>query len=232
MFDVLKKDRSFKVVGVDRGDNINKALKNCEIFIIAIKPQDFDELGKLVNVDLTNKLAISIMAGVSIERIMKTLGVKKVVRVMPNLALGIRKSLSGWIASDGATKVDKKIAKAILKKFGEEVEVDRESKINAITALSGSGPAYFFKLAEILENAAKKYGFTENEAVKIAGATLVGAAELVGKSKESTSVLREKVTSKGGTTEAALNYMSSNNVDKIILEAIEAARRRAEELNS
>ena len=64
MFDVLKKDRSFKVVGVDRGDNINKALKNCEIFIIAIKPQDFDELGKLVNVDLTNKLAISIMAGV------------------------------------------------------------------------------------------------------------------------------------------------------------------------
>jgi len=232
MFEILKKDRSFKVSGVDRGDNINKALQNCEIFIIAVKPQDFEKLCKSVKVNLSKKLAISIMAGVSTERIVKNMKAMKVVRVMPNLALRIKKALSGWFANEHVTSAEKKIVRKILKKFGDEIEVGRESKINAITALSGSGPAYFFKFAEILENAAKKYGFCEKDAGKIAEAAFVGAAELVKKSREGASALREKVTSKGGTTEAALNSMSSNNVEKIILEAIESARRRAEELNS
>jgi len=207
-------------------------LEESDACIIAVKPQDFENLCKEVSVDLSNKLVISIMAGVSIERIERLLNAKKVVRVMPNLPLRIQKSLSGWIASKGVSEEEKKSVRKLLKEFGAEVEVDKEEKINMITALSGSGPAYFFRLAEILAIAAKKYGFNDEEARKIAESTFLGAAELLKTSGERSCVLREKVTSKGGTTEAAFKSMDSNNIEKIVLEGIEAARRRADELNS
>ena len=232
IFDILKADRKLKVTGCDRGDNPNKFLKECEVFVIAVKPQDFEQLASSVKADLTGKLAISIMAGVSMNRIAGKLKVKKIVRVMPNLALRIRKSVSGWIANENVSGLEKKFAKKILKKFGEEVEADQESKINVITALSGSGPAYFFKLTETLAKIAKRYGFSQKDAEKIADGTLVGAANLLKQSKESAESLREKVTSKGGTTEAAIKSMDSNNLDKIVMEAVESARRRADELNS
>jgi pyrroline-5-carboxylate reductase len=232
IFDFLKADKKFRVTGCDRGDNSNKFLKECDVFVIAIKPQDFEKLARSVKADLSGKLAISIMAGVSMNRIARKMKVKKVVRVMPNLALQIKKSVSGWIANENVSAAEKKIVKNILKKFGKEVEVDREGKINMITALSGSGPAYFFKLAETLAKIAVRYGFSQKDAEMISENTLIGAAGLLGRSKESAASLREKVTSKGGTTEAAIKSMDSNNLDKIVIEAVEAARRRADELNS
>lgn len=232
MFGILSMSDKFEVAGCDKSDSVNQCLGECDACIVAVKPQDFEVLCKSVSVDLKDKLVISIMAGVSIGRIEKCLRAKRVVRVMPNLPLRIQKSLSGWIANKNVTAEDKKFIKQLLSEFGTEVEVDKEEKINMITSLSGSGPAYFFRLAEILAIAAKKYGFSDGESLKIAESTFLGAAELLKTSGERPCVLREKVTSKGGTTEAAFKSMDSNSIEKIVLEGIEAARRRADELNS
>lgn len=232
MFGILSMSDNFEVRGCDREDSLGTDLQWCDACIIAVKPQDFEELAKTITVDLSDKLVISIMAGVSIDKIEKLLNTKKVVRVIPNLALIVQKSLSGWFANKEANNDEKEIVKKLLMEFGAEIELDKEEKINMVTALSGSGPAYFFRLAETLGIAAKKYGFTETEAVKIAENTFLGAAELLKTSGERPCVLREKVTSKGGTTEAAFASMDSHDMDKICLEGFEAARKRAEELNS
>jgi len=231
IFEILKKKKTLKVIGCERGDDVNKALKNCDAFVVAVKPQDFGKLCSSIKIDLSQKLAISIMAGMSIKSIADGLHVEKVVRVMPNLPLRIKKALSGWFANEKVTSAEKKFVKNVFSEFGSEVEVDKEEKINMILSLSACGPAYFFKLTEILNNVAVKYGFTEEEARKISESTFVGAALLLEDSKESAASLREKVTSKGGTTKAALDSMDSNNIDKIVIEGIESARRRAEELN-
>lgn len=232
IFGILSMDTDLEVSGCDRGDSVNGCLENCEAFIVAVKPQDFEELCAGINVDLSNKLAISIMAGVSIDKISQLMRAKRIIRVMPNLPLRIQRAMSGWIANENATEEDKEFIKKILKEFGSEVEVDKEEKINAITALSGSGPAYFFKLTEMLANAAKKYGFKDEDAKKISEATLIGAAELLKNSDDDAATLREKITSKGGTTEAAFKSVDLNNIEKIVIGGVEAARKRAEELNS
>ncbi|MDD3861902.1 MAG: pyrroline-5-carboxylate reductase [Candidatus Gracilibacteria bacterium] len=231
MFGILSMSDNFEVRGCDRNDALSQNLEWCDACIIAVKPQDFDELAATIKVDISQKLIISIMAGVSIDRIRDKINAKKVVRVMPNLPLRVQKALSGWIANENVSKEEKQKIKLLLGEFGAEVEVDQESKINMITALSGSGPAYFFKLTETLANAAKKYGFSDKEARKIAEGTFLGAAELLKQADETAENLRKKVTSKGGTTEAAFKSMDSNNIEEIFLEGIESARKRAEELN-
>jgi pyrroline-5-carboxylate reductase len=166
-----------------------------------------------------------------LDRIQKNLNLEKVVRVMPNLALQVGAALSGWFASSAVSDEEKDFVKDLLKSFGDEIEVDDENKIDAITALSGSGPAYFYYLAEIIKKAAIKYGFSESQATTIASATFKGSAKLLDKG-ESAADLKQRVTSKGGTTEAALNYMAENDLEDIFLKAIEKARKRAEELKN
>lgn len=218
-----------EVVGCDKDDDLEEGLKDCDAFVLAVKPQIFGEVAEAINVDLSGKLAISIMAGVSIERIKEALKMESVVRVMPNLPLKVRKAMCGWICSDAVNEEQKAAVAEILQLFGEEIEVDDEAKIDEITALSGSGPAYFYFLTELLEEAAKKYGFSDEEAAKIANSTFVGAASLIG--EEDAKTLRERVTSKGGTTEAAINHLRSTDFGAAFHEAIEKARQRAEELN-
>lgn len=232
IFDSLTLNKEFSVIGCDRGDDINSKIEKSDIFIIAVKPQDFDELSKEITADLSHKLAISIMAGVGIKRMQNTLKMEEIVRVMPNLPLKVGKALSGWFCSKEVAKDEKEIVKKILCSFGEEIEVLEEEKIDAITALSGSGPAYFFYLTELMAEAAKEYGFSEEEAEKIAKNTFFGSAVIAEKSNDSIKTLREKVTSKGGTTEAALKHLIENKFDKTFKEAIRAAYNRAKELNS
>jgi len=231
IFQRLNREKSLKVYGCEKADDINKKLSLCDTFIIAIKPQDFENLSKSIKVDLSKKLAISIMAGISIDRIKNGLKVKKIARVMPNLALKIGKSLSGWFASKDVSSDEKKFIKTMLQFFGEEVEVNKEDKINMITSLSGSGPAYFYKLVEIIENKARKIGFSDGEARKIASSTFIGAASILEKTDISATELRKKVTSKKGTTDAALNSMKKNGLERIINKAIDKAYNRAKELN-
>jgi pyrroline-5-carboxylate reductase len=158
--------------------------------------------------------------------------VKKVVRVMPNLALKEKSALCGWIANSEVTGDEKSFMKELLKMFGEEVEVKNEEAINMITALSGSGPAYFYYLTECLAQKALKYGFGQEDAQKIARTTFLGAAKLLEASRENVSELRHKITSKGGTTEAAIKKLEEKDFEKIFYEALNAAKIRAEELNN
>lgn len=230
IFDLLKKN-GFIVFGFDRNEMADKYLKNCDAFVLAVKPQDFGTLCTSIKADLSKKIAISIMAGVSINKISKGLKVSKVVRVMPNLPLKVGKAISGWKASKNVTAKEKLFVKKLLSAFGEQIEVDNEEKLNMITALSGSGPAYFYYLAEILESKALDFGFNKKDAEKIAKNTLVGSAELLESMNLSAKELREKVTSKGGTTEAALKSLDKDNFPKIFKKALDAANKRAGELN-
>lgn len=231
IFHRLNREKTLKVYGCEKTDDINKKLTICDTFIIAIKPQDFENLCKSIKIDLSKKLAISIMAGISTDKIKKGLKIKQTVRVMPNLALKTGKSLSGWFASKDVSNDNKKFIKGLLQLFGEEVEVNKEDKINMITSLSGSGPAYFYRLVEIIENKAKKMGFSDGESRKIASSTFIGAASILEKTDISVTELRKKVTSKKGTTDAAIKSMKKNGLERIVNKAIDKAYNRAKELN-
>lgn len=212
--------KKFAVQLVDR----NSKMKNCDIVILAVKPQDFDR----VKINLKNELLISIMAGIGFKKLAAKTGAKKIVRSMPNLALRAGAGFTGWICKNVK---EKKLIKEIFSMFGEEIKVQKEDDLNAITALSGSGPAYFFYICELLAECAKDFGFTQKDAEKIAANTLIGAAALSKNKSESFAELRKAVTSKGGTTEAALNSFTKNNLSKIIKDGVQKARARSKELN-
>ncbi len=212
----------FEVSGCDKGDNLSECVEEADIVVLAVKPQSFSELtGKF---EIGSRLVISIMAGVSLDRISSELGCERVVRVMPNLPLKVGAAVSGWI-SRGV--VDKTEIREILGSFGEEIEVSDESKIDAITALSGSGPAYYYWMNRALKNKALEMGFTQEETCKIVKGTFFGAAKLLEDCEGCPCGLLEQIASKGGTTEAALEKMD----EKMVADAIEAAYKRAKELN-
>jgi pyrroline-5-carboxylate reductase len=213
---------SFDVSGCDKGDNLGECVEAAGIVILAVKPQDFPTLaGK---VEIGSRLVISIMAGVSLDRISSELECERVVRVMPNLPLKVGAAVCGWI-SQGV--VDKTEIREILVSFGTEIEVDDESKIDAITALSGSGPAYYYWMNRALRVKALEMGFSDEDAQKIAKATFLGAAELLKCGETCSGELINMIASKGGTTEAALDVLD----DEMIEDAVEAAYKRAKELN-
>lgn len=230
--DALCSKKLFEIVGCDRNDDVNEKVKDCELILIAVKPQGFDELASQISIDLSGKLIISIMAGVSVKKINEKLKSSHIVRVMPNLPLKVGASFSGWYANENVTDEDKEDVKNILQSFGTEIEVDDEDKIDAITALSGSGPAYYYFLNRTLSTQAMEMGFSEEEAKKIVKGTFFGASKLLKESGEDSGKLIQKITSKGGTTEAALKHMEEKGADKIIQEAVEKAYKRAKELNN
>lgn len=212
-------------------DNPNEKLANADAFIIAVKPQSFNELASSINIDLSEKLAISIMAGVSIENIQEELSIKKVVRSMPNLGIQIGKGVVGWIASEEVGISEKDFVKKMFQAMGTEVELEKEEMIDAITAISGSGPAYFFYLCQLLQKKAEEFGFNSEDARKIAQETFVGSATLLESGDKTAREWRKSVTSKGGTTQAALEYMMENGFEEIFKNAIEEAKEKSEKLN-
>lgn len=222
---------NFEVDGCRHTDDVNEKLEDCEAFIIAVKPQGFDELVDSVKVDLSNKLAISIMAGVTLEKLVSKLGTEKVVRTIPNLALKVGRSLTPWIAAQALDSEEMNFVRDVLQAFGEELELKVEEDINTIGAISGCGPAYFAFLTEQCEKAAMKYGFTPEQSRKIAETTFLGSAELLKQEGWSAEELRARITSKGGSTNAAITHLEARQFDQIFLEGIEAAVKRTRELN-
>jgi pyrroline-5-carboxylate reductase len=213
-------------------NDVDKVMAQASAVILAIKPQQFAELTASFKVDLSGKLIISIMAGISIAKIKKLTGAKRVIRSMPNLAASVGESLTGWVAGKSAKPADKRLAEKIFSSFGASVELKNEDMINAITALSGSGPAYYFYMTGLLQKKAEKLGFAENEAKLIAEKTLTGSAGLIALNLKSAADWRKSVTSKGGTTEKALKYMKKRGFGQILAKAIDKAKKRAEELNN
>jgi len=211
--------------------NINNVLGLVDVVIIAVKPQQFEELSKSLEGNIKDKLVISIMAGVTIAKIKKLAGAGKVVRAMPNLAASVGESLTGWVAGRSASQDDKTLAARIFSSFGTGIELKNEKMIDSLTALSGSGPAYFFYLCELLQKKAVKMGFNAINARTIAEKTFTGSAKLMGLKIKEAEEWRNAVTSKGGTTEAALEYMEKHGLAEIIDAAVDNAKERAAELN-
>lgn len=204
--------------------------EGCEgdVIIFCVKPQDFATCVEGLGEDLSERLVISIMAGVSLKTLMEKTGAMQVVRSMPNLPLQVGKGFTAWVCSKAVK--EKEFLKSIFAAIGEEMELSEEDKLDAITALSGSGPGYFFYFCEILEAKAKEWGFSEEEAQKIVRATFVGSAKLLETGEKSATEWKLAVKSKGGTTEAALSRLEADGFDVLMKGALEAAKKRSQEL--
>lgn len=228
----LRTDTAYDVSICKKDDDVNEKLKDVEIFVIAVKPQSFKVLAESIKIDLSEKMAISIMAGVSIANLQNQLGTKKVVRTLPNLALKIGESMTEWKCSTEISEQEKVFAKNILRLFGKELEVEEEDQINMMGVMSGCGPAFFALLAEIIAEAGALHGLDEKTATMIAKQTLIGTAKYLEAEGLDPKPLREKVTSKGGSTHAAVSHLNENKFAEIFKEAFEKAVTRSKELNN
>lgn len=224
--DYLKK--TFKVKAAD----LSAAVKACDIIILAVKPQDFDSiLGQIKSIVNAKKLIISIAAGISTYYIENQLGQKvRVVRTMPNMPAQIGEGITAVSQGRYATDFDVKQVCHIFNSIGQTLVV-AENLIDAITAVSGSGPAYVFLFAECLMKAAQSLGLNEEQSRELVYKTLTGSVHLLVSSKDDAVTLRGKVTSRGGTTQAATEVFMASNLENIFKEALAAAKQRAKELS-
>jgi pyrroline-5-carboxylate reductase len=219
-----------KKYGVACTDCVVQAVAGQEVVILAVKPQDLSVALEMIKPLVKKQLFISIAAGITAGFIEKALGGKaRVVRTMPNLPAMIGEGMTAVAAGKFVRPGDIKIAQDLLKAVGSVVVVP-EKLINAVTAVSGSGPAYVFLVVECMMTAPRKLGFNEAEGKALVYQTLIGSAQMLVKSQDSAAVLRQKVTSKGGTTQAATDVFIKHGINSIFTEALTAARTRAKEL--
>jgi pyrroline-5-carboxylate reductase len=204
-----------------------------DCIIIAVKPQSANELlPELKKYFSYTPLYISIMAGKKVEFLEENLGKHAaIIRAMPNTPALIGKAMTAIFANKNVTDNHKNIAKFLFNSAGETVWLKEEAQMDIVTAISGSGPAYMFLILESIIEAGVKNGLSEHTAKKLAIETMIGSAELAKSSSDELSVLRENVTSKGGTTEAALEVLMQGDIAKnLIAQAIDKAIKRAKEL--
>ena len=207
--------------------------KKLSVCLVALKPQILKhEAPVLAQVAQGGALMISVAAGTHTDLLFQAWGKKaRIIRAMPNTPGAIGQGITGLYAAPGATAADKRKAVQLLSALGETVWVAREDLIDSVTALSGSGPAYLFLMAEAMTEAGIAEGLPREQAEKLARATVAGAGALLAADKAPASQLREAVTSPGGTTAAALSVlMAKDGLTDLMIRAIHAARKRAEEL--
>ena len=205
-------------------------IQKCRTIIIAVKPQDSKKLLTSLSEKLTSSQhIISIMAGVTISRIESLLRKKvALTRAMPNMAALAGKSIT--CLSHNKLVRNKAVVQKIFSAIGDVVEID-ERYMDAVTAVSGSGPAYFLYLAEALKEAAIKLGIKKESAAKLAAATLIGSGALLESLKLTPEALRDRITSKRGTTEAALRVFKTKKFKDLVAGAVKAAAKRSKKLS-
>lgn len=216
------------------GNDNDELAITCDVLVLAVKPQILAEVALALPTDdrPTNQLIISIAAGITINALRGWLGDgPRLVRVMPNTPALIGAGMSGLYADD-IDSIARGVAEYIMAAAGEILWVQDEALIDAVTAVSGSGPAYFFLLMEIMEDVAVELGLDANQAQLLATKTAAGAGLLALQSEESAATLRARVTSPGGTTAAALQKLEDGGIRDIVRAAMLAARDRAAELGS
>lgn len=202
-----------------------------DTIVLAVKPQDMRNAVAPLAGKLGKQVVISIAAGIRLQDLARWLGgYTKLVRVMPNTPALIGAGIAGLYAGPEVGALERKGAESILEAVGKTVWVDDESLIDPVTAVSGSGPAYVFYFIESLEKAGIELGLAPEAARKLAIQTFVGAARLAAESAEPPGTLRERVTSKGGTTEAALKVFAAEDIAGRIGRALKAASDRGAEL--
>jgi len=217
--------------GVHVSATPDAATSQAEILVLATKPQDLKAAVAPFGDRLEGKLVISIAAGVRLDALSRWLrGHRKLVRCMPNTPALIGEGIAALYALPEVSAEERDLAEVILRAVGGVVWVEEERLLDPVTAVSGSGPAYVFWFIEQLATCGAQLGLPKDIALKLAMQTVLGAAKLAAQSDNSPAELRKQVTSKGGTTEAALKVFEQEGLAEKIMQALEAASRRGSEL--
>lgn len=218
--------------GVNTSPAIDGGLAASDVIVLAVKPQQMRDVAAALRPHLTAApLILSIAAGIRGADLARWLGgYGAIVRTMPNTPALIGRGITGMVAMAGVSAPQKMAADDIMKAVGATVWLEDEAQIDPVTAVSGSGPAYVFYFIEAMQQAAVEMGLSEEQGRQLALATFVGAAQLAAQSDDPVPLLREKVTSKGGTTYAALTSMEQSGVKEKIIVAMKAAAARGREL--
>lgn len=212
-------------------DTLEDALPIADIIMVAVKPYHNEDLMAEMKAMMNDQqLVISIMAGVTIDTMQEGLGIRKIVRAMPNLPAQVGKGMTSYMAAEEISRIELWMVEDLLNSTGKSVRVDSEKFIDASTGISGSGPAYVFYFMESMMEAAKSMGFSYNDAKALVSQTFEGAIELFNKSSLSPESWMKRVASKGGTTQAALDSLKGNDVGQLIHDAAFAAFNRAVEI--
>jgi len=227
--------RNFEALGMSTAAAPDETLARCAVWVYAVKPQSMKEVVAATQPWLRDSLIISIAAGIRGGDLARWLGKdgkpwSRVIRCMPNTPSLIGAGATGLAALPGVSDADRELAGTILGAVGTTTWVDDESLLDAVTALSGSGPAYVFLFIESLIAGGLAVGLNQEQARELALATLSGATRLAAESSEPPSVLRERVTSKGGTTKAALDVFEAAGFRELVAQAMQAASRRAHDM--
>ena len=205
-------------------------LESAAIVVWAVKPQNFKEAALQSRFHTRAALHLSVAAGIPSDSIARWLSSERVVRAMPNTPALIGKGITALFARPGVSDNEQYQVGQIIRTTGEFLWVDAEEKLDAVTAISGSGPAYVYYFMEAMTAAGADMGLTREQAYKLTVSTFIGAAELARSSNEPPEILRQRVTSKGGTTHAAITSMDEDGIRPGFVRALHAARLRAQEL--
>lgn len=217
--------------GVSATEDKQETVRGASIIILAMKPKDvragIESIRDYVN---SNQVIISILAGISSETIQELFGKKlSIIRAMPNTSATIQRSATGLACNSNVTAAQLKQATELFQAIGTVTHVE-EDQLDAVTGLSGSGPAYIYYIAEALEKAAEETGLEKETAKALIAQTLLGAAEMLMTSGKEPGVLRKEVTSPGGTTEAGIEKLQAYQVDGAIAACVKRATERSHEL--
>ena len=221
----LQKDFSVRAV-----ETIAEGVQDSDCIVLAVKPQQLHEVARQLAPLLDQHLLISIAAGIRAQDLANWAGSQNVVRAMPNTPALIQSGMTGLYALPTVKAAQRDQAQAILAVVGEVLWVRDETMLDAVTAISGSGPAYVFYFIEAMQQAAREQGLSAEQARQLSLATFLGASKLAACSDEEAGVIRPRVTSKNGTTERALLSMEANRVKEHIIAAAQAAADRSREM--
>lgn len=210
-----------------------EAINQSDIVILAVKPQIIKAVVKAHVAAIKNRLVVSIAAGVPMTSLEGWLPESTpIVHCMPNLAVSVNEGVTGMFANRYVTKTQQKIVQSLFESLGDAVWMPEDSHIDIVTAISGTGLAYFFYLMDAIIHAAKELGMDEKKAQQFATRTAMGAACIAVNSSADPAALRDQVASPGGTTERALTVLDANRVRESIMDAVNAAFARSAELTA
>jgi pyrroline-5-carboxylate reductase len=216
--------------GIAADAHAGPALAGAGVVVWAVKPQTFKDAAAQARAHVGGALHLSVAAGIRSDSMAQWLGTERIVRSMPNTPALVGKGMTALFARAGVTADDQHRVEKVIATTGEFLWVEQEQHLDAVTALSGSGPAYVFYFLEAMTQAGTEMGLSAEQARRLAVGTFAGASELARASPEPLELLRERVTSRGGTTYAALTSLEQDNVKASFVKALHAACRRAEEL--
>lgn len=225
-----KTQQVLKEKGIQAFSDNALAIEHADVVVLAVKPQMLPKVLKELTGKLTQKLIISVIAGAKTDTISALSGTDRVVRVMPNTPALVGMGAHGLYAGNTVNQMDRDLATQVVSATGLGIWVDIESQIDAVTAVSGSGPAYFFYMMDSMIRAGKNLGLDEKTATQLTLQTALGAATMATQSDVSPAELRKRVTSPNGTTQAALEVFDRMHISQNIQVALAAAQKRSQEL--